>query len=435
MTDQSLPETAPDTAIKPKPSRVKRWLRRGGISLIAVIGVWSAIWFGYAKFIEQQAIQIISGGQQAAAGQGLGDPLAPTATPQRQFRYAAISMGGYPFGWHIHLSAPEVEDVQSGTRISADHAVIGFNLANFRQFEWQAIGGISARLPVPSNRPGIAVSHITATADQATGHFELSDTGARNPHFDVRQILITPGDREVEEPTGSVDVEPNGSITLDAPPGQEPTQRPAAPRHPLFNQIEGVALDRLTLDFIQPVWPPAQAGDPALTIDTAMLGLRPLITERADQPIVPNARLGQQVDEFGLRLTFTGPLPVGVYGYALGQWRDGGGALDLEKLSVLVGELHLEANGAATLDRALQPEGRIDVSLRGYDIVVDEMIASNQLPQNFAQMTQLLIQPFVQTTEDGERILRTQLGVSDRWLMLGPVQLVRLPPITWAGAR
>ncbi|MEM6903471.1 MAG: hypothetical protein AAF556_09570, partial [Pseudomonadota bacterium] len=47
--------------------RQKRWLRRTVISLIAIIAIWSAVWFGYGKFLEQQAIQIIAGGNQAAA--------------------------------------------------------------------------------------------------------------------------------------------------------------------------------------------------------------------------------------------------------------------------------------------------------------------------------------------------------------------------------
>ncbi|MEM6902544.1 MAG: DUF2125 domain-containing protein, partial [Pseudomonadota bacterium] len=350
-------------------------------------------------------------------------------TAERQFRYATISVGGYPFGWQIQLTAPEVEMPDSGTRISAERALIGFSLPNFREFEWQAIGDLTIQLPIPADRQRGGVTHITATADQATGHFELGDTGARNPHFDIRQIVIRPGFDGLGKAMVQVQEDEDGSITLDVQRNTSP-----APGHPLFGRLQGITIDKVTLGLIQPVWPAAQAGDPALTIDTQMLGLRPLLTEQLLNRQVPDGRLGRQIDEFGLRFTFTGPLPAGVYGFALAQWRDAGGGLDLDNLTLEVGDLALDAKGATRLDAMLQPEGQVTIELRGHDIILDELARANQMPQAFLNTAQLVIRPFIQTAEDGSEYLETELNVSNRWLALGPIRVYQLPRIAWAGA-
>lgn len=436
-TDQPAAPSATDAAsetAQPKPKGLNRWVKRSLISLIAVIAVWSAIWFGYAKFLEHQAIQIITGGQQPVADNG-GDPLNRQAAQERQFRYATISVGGYPFSFRIQVTAPEVEDLNSGARISADRAVIGFSLFEFRRFEWEAIGGLDIRLPVQAGRPGIELTHVNVRADQATGHFELGDTGASNPYFDIRQIVVRPGFGGLGRAIVQMQEDEDGGISLDVQPNTD-----LRPIHPALGDVHGVTLDRFTLELIQPVWLATQAGEPALTIDSRLTNLRPLRTQQllnsdGVAPINQANALGQQVDEFGLRFTFTGPLPGGVHAYALGQWRDGGGAIDLDDFTVTVGEVSLDAKGAARLDAALQPEAEIDLTVKGHQALFDSIVESNRSLRGAVQMSQQLILPYVTTNEAGEEVIAANISVEDRFLGVGPLRFFQLPPVRWAGAQ
>lgn len=406
MDQSSLPEAAPR-----KPNR---WRHRIGIALGILIIGWTIIWFGYARFLEQQAENFFVN--------------ADTVVSQ-QLRSTSRSIKGYPFSWFLTLEAPEISDQQTGTRIVADQARIGFSLPDYRNFKWQAMGDILLRLPVPTNNSALPIGHVTVQAKRADGYFTLSNTGPRDPHLSFHDVTISLGD----PPNGLADkFGDENTINLD--------QQTTTSESLSFNgPLQSITIDEVSMALIAPVWPALKAGDPALTIDTNMINIAPNLAEddprQAQLTRGANDQFGNIIDRFGFQFTLSGPLPQGVHHYALRRWRDGGGTVLLDRLNIDIGDVSLFGTGLGFLDASLQPSGTVGITLRGHELVLNRLVTEGTIKPLMAEFTRTMLRQLITTDEDGNQVLSADLGVQDRWLKLGPIQLIRIPPVIWAGAQ
>lgn len=394
-----------------KARKIPRWFRRLLISVIVLVMGWTAIWFGYAYFLERQANAFFMATEQA-------DQTPPLRSEDRWIT-------GYPFGWYLHFDKPQITNPETASRFSADHAWVGFHLRNFRQINWETSGNIEAAMPVPTNNPAMPIAQMTVTAEQAEGFFTLSDLGPRDPHFTFGRVLLALGPLNANgSPPVPLD---DDTISLD----QEPAAAPPAP-NPFGRDLPSVNVETINLAMLSPVWPPTKAGDPALTVKAALNGIQgnlPAATMR-----MPLDAVGQGVDQFHFTLTLTGPLPQGVHAFALGQWRDNGGAVALDHLYVQLGDVELHGSGSGLLDTALQPALRVEMEVKGHETLLERLVAEGTIQQLMADFTRQMLRPLVSQNTAGDDVLAVTLGIRDRWLMVGPMQLLRVPPVQWAGS-
>ncbi|MEO0392663.1 MAG: DUF2125 domain-containing protein, partial [Pseudomonadota bacterium] len=194
-----------------------------------------------------------------------------------------------------------------------------------------------------------------------------------------------------------------------------------------------VMVDEFRLALLSPVWPPTKAGDPALTIEAALNGIDGTLPEGSTR--LPLGDMAQGIERFHTIFTLTGPLPQGVYASALGQWRDQGGAVSLDDLLVDLGDVTVAGTGNATLDAALQPAVNLDMMVEGHQVLVARLVAEGTIPQLMADFANQMLKPLVTTDDTGRETLGITVGLRDRWLMIGPMQLMRLPPIQWTGSQ
>ena len=404
--DQTTP---PETEIR-KP---RRWLRRGLIAATILVLGWTAFWFAYANFLEQQADNFFLDADQEVS---------------QQLRAGSRRISGYPFNWYLTLEQPEITNPETGARLSADVGRVGFGLPEYRNFRWQVEGNIRLRLPVPSNNSEFPVGYVTVQAARADGYFTLADTGPRDPHISLHDVVVSLGDPP--RVAGSDGTGDDGTINLDQQPD------PAAPD--FSGPVGSITIDTIDMALLSPVWPAVKAGDPALTIEASLHNIAPNLAE--DDPRLAELErragqaLGNVINRFAFTVTLYGPLPMGVHSYALGLWRDGGGEAKLDDLAIEIGDVSLYGTGQGALDGDLQPAGSLDLTLRGHNILLDRLIAEGTVKPLMAEFFRTMLHHMITTDDAGNEVLEAKVSIQDRWFRFGNIQLIRVPSVIWAGS-
>jgi len=422
MSQTSNEPAAPaEETVSPRTPFWLRWLRRLALTCIALFAIWSVIWFGYAQFLKQQLDDILLSRQQ----QGV------------TMRYASSTITGYPTGWYLQTTAPEMVIEETGSRLASDSITIGFDLATFRQFRWHTDGVVSARLAIPANDRALAFTHVTIDARQADGSFELGSLGLTTPRVKLDDIEISLRHDEAGDDNPAEGEAAMGEPSPDNPPSINlDQQQPDAPLPPATGSRGGLPIDRVHIDTLQtamlsPVWPAAKPEDTALTVEAKLLGITG--GDPAAAPVVTHG-LSNRVKEFSFRAIFTGPLLQGTHAYALNQWREQGGALRLQDLIVDLDNVVVKGDLRGRLDAGLQPEGQGELTIAGYEAVLEALLNEGVVPQQLVRLIQLMFAPMAKPGPDGNKTVSLPLSIKDRWLSLGPIRLIRVPPIQWQGA-
>lgn len=404
--------------------RVLRWL---GLSSLLVLAIWSVIWVLYARFLEQQLTALL-------------EQPAPDGTV---LRFGTSEMQGYPFGWHLHLIAPELDQPYTGTSLQADQLNIGFDLPDYRHYHWRIDGQTRLRLAVPApitprqpgaaNVTGVSIGHVAITAGQASGSFELGPLGFRNPdsRFSDLTILVEPAMLTSAPPAPNATTDTSGeadkapAIRLDAPSVPTDTENQAPDEeNPL-----SIHVGDLTLALTSPDWPAAQAGETALTIDAALHDIRPSTLPRQ---LTEHGAMPDSIRQLAFNLSLTGPLPQGTHGYALNRWRETGGGITLHDLQLDLGDIGLTGEGIGGLDAQLQPAGQMNLQIRGFRTLLDRLLQEGSVKPAMATMLGTMFSMMARPGADGQPVIAMPLVLQDRWLMLGPIRLSRLPVVKWA---
>lgn len=108
----------------------------------------------------------------------------------------------------------------------------------------------------------------------------------------------------------------------------------------------------------------------------------------------------------------------------LAEWRAGGGVVELESLAVAWGPLAVDARGTLALDRGLQPEGALTADVTGLAETARALAAAGAVSAGAAAALTLL-----QGAAGGTVSL--PVTVQGRSLGVGPLRLLRLPPLRW----
>ncbi len=156
-----------------------------------------------------------------------------------------------------------------------------------------------------------------------------------------------------------------------------------------------------------------------------------LTDARLDPDLVET--IGRKLDRLAGEVALRGPLVAGQNGpEELARWRDAGGTVELSEFSLVWGPLRLAGAGTIALDNALQPVGAISARISGLDRLLDLLDRAGQVRPQQAAIARIALAVLTRAPADGgPPEAQVPITIQDRQVSIGPVRLLRLPPITW----
>src|SRR6266851_3184713 len=91
------------------------------------------------------------------------------------------------------------------------------------------------------------------------------------------------------------------------------------------------------------------------------------------------------------------------------------------------GDLALTAKGTLALDAALQPVGALASTIRGYNEIIEALVASGSLKAGDAALAKLALGLLAKQRPDGTYEIAAPLTLQNGYAYLGPARLARLP--------
>jgi hypothetical protein len=163
-----------------------------------------------------------------------------------------------------------------------------------------------------------------------------------------------------------------------------------------------------------------------------------LVLEQIDLTHVPldpgvARMLGRTVERLAGQIDLRGPLqPESVSAKSLARWREAGGTLEVESLTLNWGPLRIAGNGTLTVDQALQPVGAFAARISGLDTVLDLLEQRGEVRPQQAALARIALAVLTHAPENGgPPEARVPVSIQNRMLSIGPVPLIQLPAVTW----
>ncbi|MBK8173803.1 MAG: DUF2125 domain-containing protein [Rhodospirillales bacterium] len=180
-------------------------------------------------------------------------------------------------------------------------------------------------------------------------------------------------------------------------------------------------------------------GDPAATTDEARSAYEAHVAlEALHLPQVWATPLGRDGQHVEIAAKLNGTLKAHPWPAALGEWRDGGGDIDITRLTIITGPTSLDGDGTFALDRDGQPIGAMTIRLQGYEAALDRLANENTIAPFSAATAKILLRSIARSELPGDAAgvadeppLSAPLSIQDGQLSLGPVPLLTLPPLHW----
>ncbi len=171
--------------------------------------------------------------------------------------------------------------------------------------------------------------------------------------------------------------------------------------------------------------PAAPQGEPALgfTASAEAIGLPPGISWA----------LGPRISSLTVEGALTGPLPrIPALTRRAEAWRDGGGTLEIQRLTIGWGPLGLTGTATLALDMRLQPMGTGTARVVGYAETFEALGAGGVISRRAAAGATALAALIARTPEGGGPAeLEVPLTLQDRTLAIRQIPLARMPELTW----
>jgi uncharacterized protein DUF2125 len=147
-------------------------------------------------------------------------------------------------------------------------------------------------------------------------------------------------------------------------------------------------------------------------------------------PAVP-APFGNPLDELAFAITMRGRPPVAPLRQAAAAWRDAGGTVDLDRLSLRWDTLAITGSGTLALDNDLQPMGSFSGVIEGYQQLMKALVAAGRIRAGDARIVGLALGAMAKTGPDGRPELSVPFTIQDGQMYLGPAKLGPAPRINW----
>jgi hypothetical protein len=339
---------------------------------------WSAI-AGFALLV------VAAAGWSAfwfkAAGEA-GPRVAAWAAQQRAeglvAEYGAVEVGGFPLRWRVRIESPRMAGAGS------------------TQWEWRGSAIVLDLRP-------------WATRDISfllPGEHQLSAGAGES-----RRVLMVAARR----PEGGVLLDVEGKLarlTLDL--GEVELSEPPA------IEKSRIARAQITLS-------PHRAPEATYRTDTldSMIRLEELVLATP-----PRTGLGPRVVLAELNTSFKGRLPPGPLAKSVDAWRDDGGTIEINRLTLLWGPLDLDGSGTLALDPANRLLGAFTARLRGYAETMDAFASAGLVRPRDAAGVKIALNLFARQGQNGKpNELVVPLTAQDGRLAVGGFNLFRLDPL------
>jgi len=171
--------------------------------------------------------------------------------------------------------------------------------------------------------------------------------------------------------------------------------------------------------------PDAPSGEAALTFALTAEGIAP--------PQGIAALLGPRIASLTAEGALNGSVPAGRSAEEQASaWRDGGGSLEIRRLSLVWGPLDLTASATLALAEQLQPMGAGKARVVGYAETLDALAARAAISRSAAIAAKAVLSLLAHNPEDGSPPdVEVPLKLEFRTLSMRQVPLVRLPEVDW----
>ena len=142
---------------------------------------------------------------------------------------------------------------------------------------------------------------------------------------------------------------------------------------------------------------------------------------------------GNIVKEAAIEVSLMGRIPKAhTLEDSLATWRDIGGTVQIVRLSLDQGPVHLATDGTLALDGSLQPVGRAIARVSGYIEIIDALVDRQVMRPRDAPLAKMVLGALAKRPETGGRsTLNVPLTLKNRTLYAGPVALTRFDRIDW----
>lgn len=125
-----------------------------------------------------------------------------------------------------------------------------------------------------------------------------------------------------------------------------------------------------------------------------------------------------------------GAIPPGRLKDGLAAWRDDGGTIEISHASFHSGPVEIQGSGTLALDTEMRPLGAFATQIKGYDAVVDQLVADGRVSAKNADFARAVLASMAQTDGDtGQTRLALPISIQDGWLSVGPARLVKMAPL------
>lgn len=349
--------------------------------------------------------------------------MTPAKPPRRRRWFPALPLGAlallavlHGLAWHVATRA----------------MLVGFSdwTAQRRAEGWTVGHDLPARGGWPL-RAELAVPRLTLEAPPGPGTEAVGLDAARlvfriaPPRLD-RLVVAAEGPQRLR--LGAVTL-PFAAARLEA---LVPLEAGAAPRVVEVQAEDlraGFSGGEASLRHARLVLAPGLLGsEPALLIDLVAEGLRP--PPEAAAPAI--AAFGPEIASAAFGGALTGPPPAPPSALRARAWRDAGGVLDLQAVSLRWGPLGVEGRIRLALDHALQPAGAGVLRLEGAPAAIAAMQAAGIVQPATARAAQGMAAMLSRVPPDGgPPRLEAPVAIGDGRLAVARLPLFAIAPLAW----
>jgi hypothetical protein len=158
-------------------------------------------------------------------------------------------------------------------------------------------------------------------------------------------------------------------------------------------------------------------------------------TEAVVLPAAIRWPLGGAIRQLSFDGTLEGPMPPAQSPAPWATaWRDGGGSLQIQNMSLIWGSLTLAGAATLALDDQLQPMGAGTSKVTGYAATLDALATSGALSRSAATAAKAVLSLLAGGGDDGDPAdVDVPLTLQYRTLSMRQVPLLRLPEMDWPG--
>ena len=111
----------------------------------------------------------------------------------------------------------------------------------------------------------------------------------------------------------------------------------------------------------------------------------------------------------------------------LQNWSKNGGTVEMAKVAVDWGDLHIDGNGTFTLDEAMQPAVAMAIKISGIEVLLKTMVAEKVINKNVAKAVKVGVDFFSMRDDEANNVINVTL--QDGELSVGPITLMRIPKL------